>query len=276
MGSLIPSIFLLAQIVGGEFIYSIQSGDTFTSLGARFGVDIRVLAENNKLKSTDRLQSGQTLRIDNRHIAPAHDGVNVLINIPQRMLFYFEGDRVACACPIAAGKPDWRTPVGQFEIVSKEEEPTWHVPASIQDEMRKSGKPVLTHVPPSPENPLGDYWIGLSLPGIGIHSTNTPSSIYKLVTHGCIRLHPENAERVFQHVQIGMQGRIIYESVVIARAGDSVFVEAHPDLYKKESNPFRKVFDAARGQGFLNMLDVAAVQEVIRKRDGIARDVTRR
>jgi len=67
-----------------------------------------------------------------------------------------------------------------------------------------------------------------------------------------------------------------HNSRFAARAGDSVFVEAHPDLYKKESNPFRKVFDAVRGQGFLNMLDVAAVREVIRKRDGIARDVTRR
>jgi len=183
---------------------------------------------------------------------------------------------------MAAGKPDWRTPLGEFEIVSKEEKPTWDVPASIQEEMRRSGKPVLTHVPPSPANPLGDYWIGLSLPGIGIHSTNAPTSIYKLVTHGCIRLQPENAENLFRQVEVGMRGRIIYEPLLMTRVSDSIFMEAHPDAYKK-SDPIRKVMDAARAQGFIDMLaqgfidmlDWSLVNEVIRERDGIARDVTR-
>ena len=271
----IPAILLLAQIVGGEFFYSVQTGDSMAGIGARFGVDVRVLAENNTLGTTDRLRVGQRLRIDNRHVVPPLDGVNLVINIPQRMLFQFDQDQVACACPIAAGKPDWRTPIGEFEILSKEEKPTWDVPVSIQDEMRRSGKPVLTHVPPSPENPLGDYWIGLSLPGIGVHSTNAPASIYKLVTHGCIRLHPENAERLFQQVEIGMRGRIIYESVLMTRVSDSVFLEVHPDVYKTESDPIRKVLNAARAQGFMDMLDWSLVNQVIRKRDGIARDVTR-
>src|SRR5207244_4257585 len=58
------------------------------------------------------------------------------------------------------------------------------------------GKPVLTHVPPSPANPLGKYWLGLSIPGVGIHGTNAPSSIYNLQTHGCIRLHPDDIEKL--------------------------------------------------------------------------------
>ena len=276
MNAIIPAVLLLAQIVGGEFNHTIQPGDSLTSIGARFGIDVRVLAEGNELKTLDRLQVGHTLKIDNRHIVPAVHGFQIVINVPQRMLFHYDQDHISCACPIAAGKPGWRTPLGEFEVVFKEEHPTWDVPASIQEEMRRSGKPVLTHVPPSPENPLGDYWIGLSLAGIGIHGTNAPSSIYRLATHGCIRLHPEDIKTLFPNISAGVRGRIIYEPVLIASAGDSIFLEVHPDSYKMSPDPLSKVLDAARSGGFLDALDMPLVEEAIRKRDGIARDVTRR
>lgn len=276
MTVLIPVLMLLAQIVGSEFVHTVQAGDSLTSIGARFGVDPRVLAEANGLETPDRLQPGQALKIDNRHLVPPSNGAEIVINIPQRMLFHFDEGRGSCSFPIAAGKPDWRTPLGEFEIMSMEEDPTWDVPASIQEEMRKSGKPVLTQVPPSPENPLGEYWLGLSLPGIGIHGTNTPSSIYTLVTHGCIRLHPQHVERLFFKVDVGTRGRIIYEPLLMAHLGHSVFLEVHPDAYKKGSDYFRKVIEIAREDGVLHMLDLALVQQVIKKQDGIARDVSRR
>jgi len=276
MNALIPAVLLLAQIVGGEFTYAVQPGDSLTSISARFGVDLHVLAEGNGLKASDRLQASRALKIDNRHIVPVVEDSDLVINIPQRMLFHFDHGQIACACPIAAGSPGWRTPVGTFEIMLKEEKPTWDVPASIQEEMRRSGKAVLTHVPPSPENPLGEYWIGLNLPGIGIHGTSAPTSIYKLATHGCIRLHPEDIRDLFSKVEVGMRGRVIYETVLVVRTEDSIFLEVHPDAYQKEPDPLRRVLDIAQSEGFLGMLDLPLVREVIRKHDGIARDVTRR
>jgi L,D-transpeptidase ErfK/SrfK len=142
--------------------------------------------------------------------------------------------------------------------------------------MRRAGRPVLTRVLPSPQNPLGEYWIGLSFPAIGIHGTNAPLSIYKLVTHGCIRLHPDDVRSLFDKVGVGMRGRIIYEPVLLERAGDSIFLEVHSDAYDKESDPLRKVLAMAQSMGLLDRLDLLLVKEVIRKRDGIARDVTRR
>src|SRR4030095_10115032 len=191
MHAFIPALLLLAQIVGSELNYTVAAGASLASIGARYGVDLRVLAEANGLKTSEQLTPGQTLQIDNRHIALPSDGADLVINLPQRMLFHFDKGQIGCGCPIAAGRPDWRTPLGDFEVLSKEEDPTWDVPPSIQDEMRRAGKPVLSHVPPSAKNPLGEYWIGTSLSGIGIHGTNAPSSIYKLATHGCIRLHPD-------------------------------------------------------------------------------------
>jgi L,D-transpeptidase ErfK/SrfK len=277
MIALIPAILLLAQLVGSEFYYTVDGNDTLASLSSRFGVDVKVLAESNGLKTKDRLQPGQTLKIDNRHITPPHDQVEIIVNIPQRMLFRFSDQgQVSSAYPIAAGKHGWKTPVAEFEILGKEEKPAWDVPVSIQEEMRRSGKPVVTRVPPSPHNPLGDYWIGLSLPGIGIHGTNAPTSIYKLVTHGCIRMRPSDIREFFPNVDIGMRGRIIYQPVLVLVEENAVFLEAHPDVYKKESDTFRTVLDIARSAGFFDVLDLPLVKEVIQQRHGIARDVTRR
>ena len=268
--------FLLSQITGGEFSYVVMPGDSLTSVGARFGVDVRVIAENNQLEATSRLKIGQSLRIDNRHIVPESRGTDIVINVPQRMLFYYRGGGVFRHYPIAAGKRGWRTPIAEFSVVSMERDPVWDVPLSIQEEMRKNCKPVITSVPPSPQNPLGKYWIGLSLPAVGIHGTNAPVSIYKLETHGCIRLHPEDVEDLFTIAHAGDLGRIIHETDLLAKIGDFVFFEIHPDPYRKGSHSLADLNEIARAAGFFDMVDWALVEDVIRKRDGIARDVTRR
>jgi len=275
LSTLAVTLFLAPQLVGTDSLYTVKRGDSFTSIGARFGVTVRVLAEENGLDAAKYLQTGQVLKVDNRHIVPAHEGVRIVVNIPQRMLFWtVPGDAVQ-GFPVAAGRRTWRTPRGDFSVVMLETDPTWDVPISIQEEMRKQGKPVVTHVPPSPENPLGKYWIGLSIPGVGIHGTNEPSSIYGLVTHGCIRLHPDDIAALFPQVEIGVTGRIVYEPVLVARVENAVFVEVHPDTYALGPEPLATVVEAARAGGYFDLLNMSLVGEVIRKRDGIARNVTR-
>jgi L,D-transpeptidase ErfK/SrfK len=266
----------LAQLVGSEFTYNVQAGDSLTGLSSRFGVEARALAAANGLDASSLLQIGQILTIDNRHIVPDVEDVEIAINIPQRMLFLFADGPWPRGYPIAAGKPTWKTPIADFVVVTKETDPTWDVPVSIQEEMRRSGKPVVTKVPPSAANPLGEYWIGLSLPAVGIHGTNVPSSIYSLGTHGCIRLHPDSIRALFPEVTVGMTGRIIYEPILIARFVNSVFIEVHPDAYKRVAAPMMVLMERARSEGLVSMMDLDLVEEVVRKREGIARDVTRR
>jgi L,D-transpeptidase ErfK/SrfK len=278
--SLAPALaLLLIQLVGFEFTYTVQSGDSLTRVGARFGVDARVLAASNAIEVSSILREGQTLKIDNRHIVPEaaqRGGAFIAINVPQRMVFYSDKDQPVQAFPIAAGKPGWKTPLKDFTVTVKETDPVWDVPISIQEEMRREGKRVVTRVPPSPQNPLGKYWLGLSLPGIGVHGTNAPSSIYSHATHGCIRVHPDDIEVLFPEVEIGTQGTILYEPVLIVHEGDAVFLEVHPDVYKKGIDALNLALGQAQAGGFLDLVDQALVKEVIRKHDGIARDVTRR
>ncbi len=202
-------------------------------------MDVLALAEINGLKPTARLKLRQKLRIDNPHLIPLPLDDGIVINIPQRMLFYFRSGSLVAAYPVGLGRRTWPTPRGDFEVLEKEKDKTWVVPESIQEEMEATGKPVRGKVPPGPENPLGRHWIRIS-PSEGIHGTNAPASIYKFQTHGCIRLLPENIERLFKEVPIGTPVKIMYQPVLLARLPDGrYYLEVHPDIYGKAAPPLQ-------------------------------------
>ena len=274
MVPVLAACLLLGQIWGGPTNYLVRKGDSLPSLGARFGVDVKVLAELNDLKPNQRLEPGTALEINNAHVVSSVPDIDILINVPQRMLFFFEQGRFSRAYPITAGSSGWRTPLGDFTIVKMEKDPTWDVPPSIQEEMRRKGKPVLTHVPPSPKNPLGKYWIGLSLSSVGIHGTNAPGSIYRLGSHGCIRLHPDDIADLFSRVRIGMRGRVIYEPVLLVEDEGEIFLEVHPDGYRKVPDMLARVKELLRSRGVGDFINWALVEDALRKREGIARNVS--
>ena len=177
---------LYEQIVGQEFTHNVQEGDSLASIGARFGISVDLLAANNNLSPSALPEVGKPLFIDNRHIVVNGLRDGITINVPQRMLFFFRGDRLIRYFPVGLGRPDRPTPTGPFKIVAKIENPTWYVPPSIQDEMRRESQVVKTCVPPGPDNPLGNHWLGLSIPRFGIHGTNDPTSIYHFNLYGCV------------------------------------------------------------------------------------------
>jgi L,D-transpeptidase ErfK/SrfK len=268
---------LADTLVGGEFSYTVQLGDTLTSIGARFGVAAAVLARENGFPPSARLQIGQELRVYNRHIVPPRLQDGISINLPQRLLFYFIQDTLVTHYPVGLGRPDWPTPTGVFAVLSKEENPVWDVPKSIQEEMRRCGQTVKTRVPPGPDNPLGEYWIGLSLAGYGIHGTIAPASIYQFRSHGCIRLHPDDIADLVSRVSIGTPGDIIYTPVLLARlTNDQIYLEVHRDVYKRAGDPLTSVQRLADSEGIGRLLDWQRVEEVTRRKDGVAWEVSQR
>jgi L,D-transpeptidase ErfK/SrfK len=264
-----------ALIVGGTTRHAVEPGETLTSLAARFGVDATTIASENQLASGEPLEPGRQLLIDNRHIAPADmaDG-EIVINVPQRMLFYRDGNRVF-AYPVAVGRSTWQTPEGRFTVVRKEQDPAWHVPASIRAESARKGQLLPLVVPPGPRNPLGRFWIGLSLAGIGVHGTPVPSSIYQATTHGCLRLQGEGIEDLYGRVTVGAPGRIVYEPVLMAGSGEDSFLEVHRDVYRRlKTATSRQARDLARRLALENQIDWTIADREIERRAGVARRVS--
>ncbi|MGC2493855.1 L,D-transpeptidase [Candidatus Binatus sp.] len=265
------------QISGGEFDFIVWEGSTFTSIGSRFGESPKVLALENGKQVTDRLHAGDTVHIDNRHIVPIEDADLIEVNLPQRMLFHFEGGRLRGAYPVAIGQParQWQTPIGAFKVIQLQEDPTWRVPASIQREEEEAGKDVEDEVDPGPDNPLGKYWIGLSFPVIGIHGTNHPVSVYSYRTHGCVRLHPDDIEALFNDVDLNDRGVIAYYPLMLARLDDGrIFLESDRDIYRRGTGGIDAVKALARADGIDTLIDWSRAGEVLDDQEGIARDVT--
>ena len=266
-----------AQTLTGQVHHvTVTRGDTLRLLGARHGVEAATIARDNDRTLAAPLQSGATLRIDNRHIVPSFpDGATVIVNVPQRMVFAMSPEGVA-AYPAAVGRAGWPTPLGEFSVVSKETNPTWDVPESIREEARRAGRALPLKVPPGPNNPLGAYWVGLSFGGVGIHGTNAPSSIYQVTTHGCIRLHPDDIAALFGQVQLRTTGIVLYQPVLVAAVGDGVFVEAHRDVYRRgPADALEFVRARTRELGVFDRVDWALATLVIRERAGVARLVSR-
>jgi L,D-transpeptidase ErfK/SrfK len=184
-------------------------------------------------------------------------------------LFVARDGRLTGAYPIAVGRPDWPSPIGDFEIGAKEIDPTWDVPASIQREMARAGRPILRAVPPGPENPLGDRWLGLKGIDVGIHGTNQPTSVYRFTTHGCIRLHPDDARALFELVDVGSPVTIVYQPVLVAIDEEGqVWLEVHRDAYGSGGDLSRVASDLLRDAGVADALEVESVRRCLRDRRG--------
>lgn len=262
------------RITGEEFDYTAKARDTLRSLGARYGVSLASLSALNHLNPNIPLKAGQIVHIDNRHIPPGELERGILINVPQRMLFFFDKREVRASYPVAVGKPDWETTLGVFTVTALEKNPTWFVPESIQDEMEDNGEEVRTVVPPGPKNPLGRYAIHLSIPGYLVHGTNAPWGIYSYRTHGCIRLHPDDAEALYRDVKIGDGGAIVYRPALLAVLRDGqIFAEVNRDGYHRAPDALGTLRALAETANVTGLIDWTVVTDVIKRTQGIAREV---
>lgn len=263
------SAALPAVPVSGEaFVYEVKAADTLRSIGARFGLDPSTLAADNALAVHARLKPGQVLLVDNRHIVAERLDDGIVVNVPQRRLYVFAGGRLTAAYPVAVGRPGWPTPAGSFVVSSKETDPTWDVPLSIQQEMSLQGKPVTTKVPPGPDSPLGDRWLRISNLALGLHGTNRPASIFGFTTHGCIRLHPDDVRALFDITVIGTPVRIVYRPVLVADLdAGHVLVEIHRDVYRRAGSAWEAVEQGLRTLG-AEAVDPTALRRAAREATG--------
>lgn len=269
------------RIIGARGVYKVVKGDTVRLVAAKLGVGQQQLRSMNGLDARAYLMIGQKLVYNNRKIIPLQTQNGIIVNIPDRTLYYFKQGVLVTSLPVALGsvtnneKHVWQTPVGKFKITGKIINPTWTVPASIQTEMEEQGKEVITTVSPGPENPLGKYAMKTSIPGILIHSTTRPSSIYSFSSHGCIRLSPDQMENFFPQVKVNTLGEIIYKPVKLAvTESGRVFLEVHRDFYNKS---FDLVTEARRmvvNRQLSDSVDWAKFKAVVKKKSGIAEDIS--
>ncbi len=167
-----------------------------------------------------------TVTLPTAHILPDTAREGLVVNLAEHRLYFFGAPGTEpVTFPLGVGREGWTTPLGTTEIVRKKERPTWYPPESIREE-----KPHLPKVvPPGPDNPLGSHALYFAWPTYLIHGTNRPWGIGRRVSHGCIRLYPEDIARLYAMVPIGTPVHVIDQVVKVGWADGELFVEAHPE-----------------------------------------------
>ena len=207
---------------------------------------------------------GQQLVIPTQWVLPTSRLHGIVINLPEMRLYhFFPKINMVTTYPVGIGDTGWETPVAAGHVIDRKVDPTWTVPKSLR------AKYGIVSVPPGPDNPLGKYWIGLSIKGYGIHGTNFPWGVGRLVSHGCIRLYPEDIAILFENVAVNTPVEIVYEPVKIGIRDQKIFLEVHPDIYKRISDLRSQTFRRLDELGWLSSVSVSAVNNALDKQTGV-------
>ena len=223
------------DVVGALTIVTARADDTLLDIARRHGLGYEDIVRANPDVDTWLPGEGTAVTLPTRYVLPHGPRNGVVLNLAEYRLYYYptpeEGQpAVVMTYPISIGRMDWETPLGRTTIISKVKDPAWYPPASIRAEHAADGDPLPRIVPAGPQNPLGKYAMRLGLPGYLIHGTNSPAGVGMRVTHGCIRMFPEDIDYLFGRVDISTAVRIINEPVKMGWNGDELVVEVHRTL----------------------------------------------
>ena len=173
--------------------------------------------------------------IPSQYVLPKTSPEGIIINIPEMRMYHYlpaakGAPRQVATYPISIGRQDWSTPHGATKVVSKVKDPSWTPPASIRKEHAAMGDILPAVVPPGPKNPLGAYSLKLGFSGYLIHGTDKPYGIGMRVTHGCMRMYPNDIETVFKTVPVGTTVRLVNQPFKVGLLHDRLLLEVHPAL----------------------------------------------
>ncbi len=180
-------------------------------------------------------EDGAIVRLPSRFILPNVSRKGIVLNIPEMRLYFFPATKKGepqkvFTYPLGIGREGWETPYEKTRIIAKKKYPDWTPPESIRQEHEAAGDPLPPIVKAGPDNPLGDYALRLGLPAYLIHGTNKPWGIGMRVSHGCIRLYPEDIAELFDKVKVGTPVNIINHPYKVGEADGVLYLEAHPPL----------------------------------------------
>jgi L,D-transpeptidase ErfK/SrfK len=226
-----------AQMFGDIETITAHGEDTLPDLARRYGLGYEEILRANPGVDTWLPGEGTTIVIPGQRLLPPGPREGIVVNLPEHRLYYFPKPKKGetpqvITYPVSIGKMDWSTPLGKTRVIDKRKNPTWSPPESVRKEHEERGDPLPAIVKAGPDNPLGAYAMRLDIhPGAYlIHGTNNPIAVGMAITHGCIRMYPEDIEALFPLVPMNTPVWLINEPVKVARVGGQVWLEVHPPI----------------------------------------------
>jgi len=269
-------------VLGSVRQYTATQGDTFLDLARFYGLGYNELEQANPgvdpwipgLKAT-------TVVLPTAWVLPQVAYEGVVVNIPEMRLYYFHprknnGPQLVTTYPVGLGRDEWRTPKGKFKVQGKTVNPTWVIPDSIREEhIRERGDYRKLIEGGAPDNPLGKYRLELTMKGYRIHGTDIPWGVGMQVSHGCVRLYPEDIEALYPIIPVGTPGEFVYQPVKIGARDGRIYAEVSPDIYTLVPGLFTEARRLVEQLGWQDDVDWTKLQHAVELQNGVPVDITR-
>ena len=274
------------DVIGQVSTVTASSNETLLDIARRYDLGQNEILLANPTVDRWLPEENSVVVLPNRFILPNVARTGLVLNLPEMRLYYFPKPKpgenpIVITHPVSVGRMDWKTPLGKTSIISKKKDPDWRPPQSLKDEAIAAGdEPLPDIVKAGPDNPLGRYAMRLGIPGYLIHSTNKPYGVGMRVTHGCLRMYPEDIERLYEGIPVGTPVQLVNQPIKLGWLAGSLFVELHPPLDEdqdKYANYMQSVLDAIAeftDQEEIN-LSGRTLWQTIEHQDGIPVAVTR-
>ncbi|MFA5920215.1 MAG: L,D-transpeptidase family protein [Methylococcaceae bacterium] len=269
---------VVASSEGDTASITVDHDQTLLDVARQFNLgQTEIVTLNPKL---DRwlIKKGTVVRLPNKRILPDTPHQGITLNISEFRMYYYPANQpgIVKSYSHGIGRQDWQTPLGKTSVARKVKDPAWHPPESIRREHAAMGDPLPAIVPPGPNNPLGAYALHLNLPGeYRIHGTDV-DKIYGIgmqITHGCVRMYPEDIEALYNSVPIGTPVYIVKQPIKVGWLNNVLYIEAHPDLEGEEKTQDERYALALSliqkaNNGELPEFDQVALNQTLKTLDG--------
>lgn len=275
---------LIGHDPGKLTIVHAQGEDTLLDVARRYNIGQNEILLVNPNVDRWLPAKSDTILIPNSRILPDTPRMGLTLNVPEYRLYYFSSDnKTVSTYPVSIGRQDWNTPLGQTQIITKKADPTWTPPKSIKQEHAEQGEILLDVVPAGPDNPLGLFALRLGIPGYLIHGTNKPYGVGMRVSHGCVRMYPEDIARLFPEVNVGLPVYIVNQPIKVGWRDKKIFIEVHPQLegeelpydvlYETTMQLIKKTFFKYNKQQNL-VVDASALRNALEQKNGLPVAIT--
>jgi len=280
-----------ADSVVGELRYvEARDDETLIDIAREFDLGYDQIVKANPSVNRWLPDEGAQVILPQLYILPGAVRRGLVLNIAELRMYYYptpkKGEQPqVITYPVSIGRMDWRTPLGVTKVTQKERDPAWRPPKSIREEHARDGDPLPEVIPGGrPDNPLGRFALRLGLPSYLIHGVDERKSfgIGMRVTHGCVRMYPEDIEQLFGLVAVNTPVLIVDEPIKIGRRGGSVFLSVHQPLDEGEDEslpplprvPLDKVVHLIQSQlGPSYNIPLEQVRSITETGDGIPHEI---
>ncbi len=252
------------NVVGFIESHAVKKNETLLDIAREYGLGFNELKCLYPELDPWVPPEGTKIDIPLMWVLPSTRFEEVVVNIAEMRLYrFFPKYKMVKTYPVGTARKGFETPVSETRVAERILHPHWTAPPGIRC---GSGR---ESVPPGPENPLGDYWIGLKGCRIGIHSTNNPWGVGRRVSHGCFRMYPEHMKEFFKEVSVGTRVEIIYEPVKAGTRDNRIFIEVHPDVNEKIPDMPGHARDLLEEKGLLPWVDNCRLHRAVSEKNGV-------